>query len=233
MTIQANINKISDLIKQAERQDHRTPGSVMIMAVSKQQPASAIKQCFHYGITNFGENYLQEAEKKILELKELPLIWHFIGPVQSNKAKNIAQNFDWVHSVDRLKIAQLLSQHRQSSSPPVNLCLQINLVHEESKSGIPPEQAQELAVAVQQLPKVNLRGLMTIPPPLNTDEDQYQLFLKLQVLMQSINKQTGLQMDTLSMGMSDDFLPAIKAGATIVRIGRAIFGQRLKHLQAQ
>ncbi|CAM2970470.1 YggS family pyridoxal phosphate-dependent enzyme [Legionella worsleiensis] len=226
MNISDNINAIRDKITQAEKNGHRQPGSVLLLAVSKQHSVESITEAFNNGICDFGENYFQEAEKKINQLRHLPLCWHFIGPIQSNKTKGIATLFHWVHSVDRLKIAKLLSEHRPKDLPPINVCLQINLAKELTKSGVSGTEAMELADTVRQLPHLNLRGLMTIPPPMSDPQKQYDLFLELNQLMHSINKQLHLEMDTLSMGMSDDLLPAIKAGSTIVRIGRAIFGER-------
>lgn len=226
MMISNNIQSIRSIINQSEISANRIPGSVLLLAVSKQQSTEAISEAFEHGIINFGENYFQEAEKKITQLKNLPIQWHFIGPIQSNKAKGIAALFHWVHSIDRIKVATLLSESRSEQTTPLNVCLQINLTSEPTKSGISIEEAIDLASAVSQLPNINLRGLMTIPPPLNDAREQYQLFLQLKQLMQLLNQQLNLNMDTLSMGMSDDLVPAIKAGATIVRIGQAIFGAR-------
>jgi pyridoxal phosphate enzyme (YggS family) len=226
MNISDNIKSIRDLINQTESSANRTPGSVLLLAVSKQQSVEAISEAFKHGIIDFGENYFQEAEKKITQLKNLPITWHFIGPIQSNKSKNIASLFSWVHSIDRIKVATLLSESRPLNLPPLNVCLQINLTSEATKSGVSSEEAMDLAYAVSLLPNLNLRGLMTIPPPLNDVQEQYQLFLQLKQLMQLINQQLNLNMDTLSMGMSDDLIPAIQAGATIVRVGQAIFGTR-------
>ncbi|KGP63385.1 hypothetical protein EP47_02220 [Legionella norrlandica] len=226
MSISLNIYKVRELITKAEVSSHRKPGSVLLLAVSKEQDIDSIIEAFHQGIEHFGENYFQEAQEKILALKEFPICWHFIGPLQSNKAKGIAQYFSWVHSINRDKTANLLNQFRPNHLPPLNVCLQINLVAEDTKAGIRPEEATELALRVSQLPHLKLRGLMTIPPPQNDQHTQYQLFLKLNQLMQSLNRALNLKMDTLSMGMSDDLIPAIQAGSTIVRIGRAIFGER-------
>ena len=228
MNLQSNLNQIQQLIKQAALESGRNENEVLLLAVSKQQSAKSIAQLFELGVKNFGENYFQEAHEKINALKELPICWHFIGPIQSNKAKNIARDFNWVHSINRLKIAQILNEHRPSNLPPLNVCLQVNLVPEETKSGISPEDVIELALSVSQLPHLKLRGLMTIPPPEHNPQKQYELFRQMALLLKSLNIQLGLNMDTLSMGMSDDLVPAIKAGATIVRIGRAIFGERGK-----
>lgn len=226
MDLSQNISRVRQLIEKAEIENNRTVGDVLLLAVSKQQTPKAITEAFQLGINHFAENYLQEALEKINKLKNLPLIWHFIGPIQSNKTKGIASNFSWVHSINRYKTAALLNEHRPTDYPPLNVCLQINLVDEHTKSGILMEQAAELAIMVNKLPHLKLRGLMTIPPPQKNEEEQYKLFLQLNHLFNTLNYQLGLNMDTLSMGMSDDLVPAIKAGATIVRIGRAIFGER-------
>lgn len=227
MNMKHNIHHIKQVIARAEQDAHRKPGSVLLLAVTKTQKALHIEEVFSYGISHFGENYYQEALEKITQLQHLPLCWHFIGPIQSNKTKGIAAHFSWVHSVNRLKIAEALNQFRPAHLPPLNVCIQINLIEEESKSGINPEKAKELADAISTLPRLKLRGLMTIPPIQHEEQKQYDLLFQLNQLMHQINHQSGLEMDTLSMGMSDDLIPAIKAGATIVRIGRAIFGDRL------
>ncbi len=226
MNISHNISTIRKLITQAEISANRKPDSVLLLAVSKQQSADKIKQAYELGITQFAENYYQEALEKINQLTHLPITWHFIGPIQSNKTKGIAQHFDWVHSINRIKIAELLNEYRPVNLGPLNVCLQINVIEEATKSGISIAQATELAVAVSQLPNLKLKGLMTIPPPQTNQQEHYHLLLQLNHLMHSINDEMGLNMDTLSMGMSDDLIPAIEAGSTIVRIGRAIFGDR-------
>lgn len=228
MSIQSNIAHLQQIIAAAEAANHRGPGDVLLLAVSKQQDASAIAQAHQHGLDNFAENYFQEGQQKIAALSHLPLTWHFIGPIQSNKTKGISAAYHWVHSIDRLSIAQKLNDYRPAQFPPINCCLQINLTAEASKSGIAPDQAEELAKAVSQLPMLNLRGLMTIPPVLHDEPTQYALFLQLKQLLVDLNKKLGLTMDTLSMGMSDDLLPAIQAGATIVRVGRALFGERAR-----
>lgn len=228
MNLQQNLYQIKQLINQSELNFNRKPGSVLLLAVSKQQSIEVISQLFHLGVTHFGESYFQEAQQKINALKNMPLCWHFIGPIQSNKTKGIAASFSWVHSVSRLKIAQYLNEYRPTHLAPLNICLQINLVDEKTKSGIPLEAVAELALATSQLPHLKLRGLMTIPPPQQDTQTQYDLFIQLNQLMYSLNQKFGLNMDTLSMGMSDDLVPAIKAGATIVRVGRGLFGERQK-----
>jgi PLP dependent protein len=226
MTLSERFTQINHLIKQTTLENNRLPSDVLLLAVSKQQSPEVITQAFELGLRDFGENYFQEAFKKITALKNLPLIWHFIGPIQSNKTQGIATNFTWVHSVDRLKIAEKLNEYRPSHLSPLNVCLQINLVGEKTKSGIAPEEAPELALAMNQLPHLKLRGLMSIPPPEKDPQKQYELFIKLTHLQEAMNQKLGLEMDTLSMGMTDDLVPAIQAGATIIRVGRAIFGER-------
>jgi pyridoxal phosphate enzyme (YggS family) len=228
MNIQQNLNQIKQLIFQTTLECKRQPNEVLLLAASKQQNIHAIRTLFNLGITDFGENYVQEAEQKIKALKELPLCWHFIGPIQSNKTKGIARDFHWVHSLSRKKIALLLNRQCATYKKSLNVCLQINLIPEESKSGIPPEEAANLACLVSELPYLKLRGLMTLPPQQKDQQKQYEVFTHLAQLMHSLNQQLKLNMDTLSMGMSQDFIPAIKAGATIIRIGRAIFGERQK-----
>lgn len=226
MNLQQNLNQIHHLIRQTELESGRNIDEVLLLAVSKQQPVEKIIELFQLGIRNFGESYFQEAQNKISTLQRLPLCWHFIGPIQSNKTKGIANHFSWVHSINRLKIAQCLNKYRPPHLPPLNICLQINLIPEATKSGIPPTEVMQLALAVSQLPNLKLRGLMTIPPPEKNQHTQYHLFMQLNRLLHSINQELALEMDTLSMGMSNDLVPAIKAGATIVRIGKALFGER-------
>jgi pyridoxal phosphate enzyme (YggS family) len=228
MTLSASIQHIKKLIQDTELSCNRAPDSVLLLAVSKQQSTTAIKEAAHLGLTDFGENYYQEALEKIMVLNDLNLNWHFIGPIQSNKTKGIAAHFSWVHSVNRLSIAERLNKDRPEDLPPLNICLQINIINETSKSGVSPIEAKELVRAISLLPRLRLRGLMTIPPPEPDPEIQYYTFMQLNQLMQALNKELGLDMDTLSMGMSDDLVPAIKAGATMVRIGQALFGKRNK-----
>ncbi|MGC1183489.1 YggS family pyridoxal phosphate-dependent enzyme [Legionella sp.] len=226
MKLQQNLNQIKQLITQAKLESGRVSDEVLLLAVSKQQSIEMITEAFHLGIRDFGENYYQEAQYKINALKNLPLRWHFIGPIQSNKTKGIASNFNWVHSINREKIAFLLNEHRPANLAPLNVCLQINLIDEKSKSGIVPSEATDLALAVSQLPYLKLRGLMTIPPLQKDQQKQYDLLIQLNQLLHYLNQRLGLTMDTLSMGMSDDLAAAIKAGATIVRVGHALFGER-------
>jgi hypothetical protein len=226
MGISERIKHIEQLIRQAEILYHRQPGSVKLLAVSKGHSSTDIQQALAAGLRDFGENYLQEALTKILALPTLPINWHFIGPIQSNKTASIAQYFSWVHSISRPKIARLLNDMRPISMPPLNICLQVNFDDEETKAGLMPHEVEELASYVQELPRLQLRGLMIIPKPQACEQMQYQSLLRLTQLMDTLNQKLGLQLDTLSMGMSDDLQAAIHAGSTIVRVGTAIFGER-------
>ncbi|MFG3452456.1 YggS family pyridoxal phosphate-dependent enzyme [Stutzerimonas stutzeri] len=221
-TIATNIAKVGARIREAAQAVTRDPDEVRLLAVSKTQPADAILQACSAGVRDFGENYLQEALEKQSELADLPLTWHFIGPIQSNKTKAIAEHFDWVHSVDRLKIAQRLSDQRPASLPPLNICLQVNVSGEASKSGCSPQDVPELARAMAALPRLRLRGLMTIPEPTDDPAEQRAAFARLR----SLQDELDLHLDTLSMGMSQDLEAAIAEGATWVRIGTALFGAR-------
>ncbi|MBC3422638.1 MULTISPECIES: YggS family pyridoxal phosphate-dependent enzyme [unclassified Pseudomonas] len=221
-TLADNLRAISERIDNAARAAGRDTASVHLLAVSKTKPASAIREIHAAGVRDVGENYLQEALAKQDELRDLPLIWHFIGPIQSNKTKAIAEHFDWVHSVDRLKIAQRLSEQRPSGLPALNVCLQVNVSGEDSKSGCTPVDLPALAQAVAKLPNLRLRGLMAIPEPSDDRATQEAAFACLRQLQESL----GLGLDTLSMGMSHDLEAAIAQGATWVRIGTALFGAR-------
>ena len=212
-------------ITQAEHRFHRPPGSVVLLAVSKAKPAAAIRAVAAAGQRCFGENYLQEALQKITELSDLPLEWHFIGPIQSNKTRSIAEHFAWVHSVDRLKIAQRLSQQRPPQLPPLNICLQVNISAETSKSGLTADAVAPVAKQVLGLSGLRLRGLMAIPAPSDDVAEQRQAFAQLRQLQEQLCHD-GIALDTLSMGMSADMEAAIAEGATIVRVGTAIFGAR-------
>jgi len=221
-TLADNLSAISARITSAAQAAGREPASVQLLAVSKTKPASAIREIHAAGVADFGENYLQEALTKQQALGDLPLIWHFIGPIQSNKTKAIAEHFDWVHSVDRLKIAQRLSEQRPAGLAPLNICLQVNVSGEDSKSGCAPADLPALAKAVTALPNLRLRGLMAIPEPTDDRAAQEAAFAHLRELQESL----GLSLDTLSMGMSHDLEAAIAQGATWVRIGTALFGAR-------
>lgn len=207
----------------------RNPQTVTLLAVSKTFGPEAVIEAGDAGQRAFGENYLQEALDKMAAVRaarpDLLLEWHFIGPIQSNKTRPIAEHFDWVHSVDREKIAQRLSEQRPAHLPPLNVCLQVNISGEESKSGIAPDQVEELARMVAALPRLKLRGLMTIPEPVEDVEQQRAPLRQMRRLFESL-REHGLALDTLSMGMSADLEAAVAEGATIVRIGTAIFGKR-------
>lgn len=223
--ILSNLQASREAVAKATIEAHRAPGDVHLLAVSKTFPAEAVREAFQGGQRAFGENYLQEALDKMALLNDLPLEWHFIGPIQSNKTRPIAEHFAWVHGVDRLKVAQRLSEQRPVDLPPLNICLQVNVSGEDSKSGVTLEEAASLALEISALPRLKLRGLMSIPAPVTDEAMQRVAFAKLRVLLAQLNEQ-GLSLDTLSMGMSHDFPAAIKEGATIVRIGTAIFGTR-------
>ncbi|MBK3467451.1 YggS family pyridoxal phosphate-dependent enzyme [Pseudomonas sp. MF6776] len=221
-TIADNILQVSSRIQAATAAAGRVENSVQLLAVSKTKPAEALREAHAAGLRDFGENYLQEALSKQLELADLPLIWHFIGPIQSNKTRAIAEHFEWVHSVDRLKIAQRLSEQRPADLPPLNICIQVNVSGEASKSGCTPTDLPALANAISALPRLKLRGLMAIPEPTEDRAEQDAAFAAVQRLQASLN----LPLDTLSMGMSHDLESAIAQGATWVRIGTALFGAR-------
>ena len=221
-TIADNIAQVSSRIHAAALAAQRDEHSVQLLAVSKTKPAEALREAYAAGLRDFGENYLQEALSKQLELADLPLIWHFIGPIQSNKTRAIAEHFAWVHSVDRLKIAQRLSEQRPADLPPLNICIQVNVSGEASKSGCTPADLPALANAIGELPRIKLRGLMAIPEPTEDRAAQDAAFAAVQRLQASLN----LPLDTLSMGMSHDLESAIAMGATWVRIGTALFGAR-------
>lgn len=221
-TIADNIQLVSSRIRAAALAANRDEHSVQLLAVSKTKPSQDLREAYAAGLRDFGENYLQEALGKQLELADLPLIWHFIGPIQSNKTRAIAEHFAWVHSVDRLKIAQRLSEQRPADLPPLNICIQINVSGEASKSGCTPADLPALASAISALPRLKLRGLMAIPEPTGDRAAQDAAFAAVQSLQASLN----LPLDTLSMGMSHDLESAIAKGATWVRIGTALFGAR-------
>ena len=221
-TIHDNIAKVRARIREAAQASGRDPQTVQLLAVSKSKPADALREACACGQRDFGENYLQEALAKQAELADLDLVWHFIGPIQSNKTKPLAEHFAWVHSVDRLKIAERLSDQRPAHLAPLNICLQVNVSGESSKSGCSPDQLPALAAAVAALPRLRLRGLMAIPEPTPDMAAQRAAFARLRQLKDSL----PLPLDTLSMGMSDDLEAAIAEGASWVRIGSALFGAR-------
>ncbi len=227
MTIQQNILNLKQQICELETRYQRKTNSVKLLAVSKNQSIEKIYSAIDADQFAFGENYLQEALPKIIALQEKNIEWHFIGPLQSNKTKKIAEHFHWVHSVDSFAIAKRLNDQRPLHCPPLNICLQINISHEQTKSGLHPEQALNLAKECSLLKNLALRGLMAIPEPkINIAEQRAELH-SLKLLYDLLCK-NGLNFDTLSMGMSNDLEAAIAEGSTLVRIGTAIFGERIR-----
>ena len=224
-TIAANLQAVENRIVAACAAAGRPVADVTLLAVSKTWPAAAVREAAAAGQGDFGESYVQEAVPKVAALRELCAEWHFIGPLQSNKTRAVAENFDWVHSVERLKIAERLSAQRSPELPPLNICLQVNVSGEESKSGCAPDEVLELARAVAQLPGLRLRGLMAIPEPTENSALARRRFASLRELRDRLMA-AGLPLDTLSMGMSHDLEAAILEGATMVRVGTAIFGER-------
>jgi len=212
-------------IRLTEQKYGRNPGSVKLLAVSKTRIVNDIRAARACGQLDFGENYVQEAVNKILEINDPRLIWHFIGPVQSNKTRQIASHFHWVHGVDRVKIARRLSDARPQHLPPLNICIQVNISNETSKSGVSPEELPQLAAACRGLPNLRLRGLMALPEPWPGIEQQRIPFRKVRMMLDSITS-SEYPLDTLSMGTTNDMEAAIAEGATIVRIGTALFGER-------
>ncbi|MCG7200844.1 YggS family pyridoxal phosphate-dependent enzyme [Marinobacter pelagius] len=228
-SIADNIGSVTRRIQKATLAAGRAPDSVRLLAVSKTRSPEDLREAFAAGQTAFGENYLQEALEKIEALSELAGIeWHFIGPIQSNKTRQIASSFAWVHSVDRLKIARRLSEQRAPSLPPLNICLQVNIDEEDTKSGCTLEELPELAAAIGELPKLSLRGLMAIPDPEQSESELRASFRKLANTLKSLKQELpeAGPLDTLSMGMSDDLEMAIAEGATWVRVGTSVFGAR-------
>lgn len=219
------IDTILEDIRHCEQQSGRPRGSVQLLAVSKRHPATAISEALQCGQRDFGENYAQELTEKCAEIGQEVAVWHFIGPLQSNKTSLIAQHAHWCHSIDRLKIARRLSNQRPNHLPPLQACIQVNVDNEESKSGVSLEALPELAKEISALPNLQLRGLMCIPLASNDPERQRLSFAKLRQAKEQLTEQ-GLELDTLSMGMSGDYRIAIAEGATIVRVGTAIFGPR-------
>jgi pyridoxal phosphate enzyme (YggS family) len=219
---------VCERITQAALHAGRKPASVQLLAVSKTFAADQVREVAASGQRDFGENYVQEGADKIAALKDVPgLVWHCIGPLQSNKTRPVAEHFDWVHSVDRLKIAQRLSEQRPAGLPPLNICLQVNIDGGPTKAGVSPSEALALALAVSALPRLVLRGLMTIPDPVEGFDAQVAVHLQAKHLFDELQAALALpQFDTLSMGMSADLEAAVKAGSTMVRVGTAVFGAR-------
>jgi hypothetical protein len=220
-----NFRKIQDLLAQAASEAGRPRDSVRLLAVSKGQPPAAILEAVSVGQKAFGENFVQEAVSKMAGVGRDDLSWHFIGHLQSNKTRQVAEHFQWVHTVDRLKIAERLSRQRPYHADDLNVCIQVMVDPEDDKSGVTPDELPELARAVLGLPKLQLRGLMCIPAPRHDFEAQREPFRRLRLLSEGLNA-AGIETDTLSMGMSADYMAAIREGATLVRIGTALFGPR-------
>ncbi len=226
-TISANLQAVRARIDAAANKFGRHPEDITLLAVSKTWPASDVREAFAAGQTAFGENYVQEGVEKIAALASKDLQWHFIGPLQSNKSRLVAESFDWVHSIDRLKIAERLSEQRPEGLPPLQVCLQVNVSGEETKSGVEPGAVAALAEQIEQLPRLKLRGLMAIPEATDDFARQCASFHRLRELFEQL-RNAGYRLDTLSMGMSHDLEAAIAEGSTLVRIGTAIFGERNK-----
>ena len=220
-----HIAETLERVRFAQSAAGRADDDVTVLAVSKQQSVAAIQAAYQAGLRNFGENFFQEAIVKLRELETLDITWHFIGRIQSNKTRDIAEMFQWVHTVDRLKIAARLNDQRPHFSPPLNVCIQVNQAGETQKGGVDESEVAELARAVMSLPRLRLRGLMTLPPATPNPESNAPLFARLNRL-KTVLIEDGIPLDTLSMGMSTDFEVAIGQGSTIVRIGTAIFGPR-------
>ena len=225
--IAANLHQVRARIVTACAAADRDPAGVQLLAVSKTFPAEAVREAVAAGQTAFGENYVQEGVAKIEALADVrsQLVWHCIGPLQSNKTRVVAEHFDWVHSIDRLKIAERLSQQRPDALPPLQVCLQVNVDGGANKSGVSADEALALAQAVASLPRLRLRGLMAIPEPAPDFDTQRALFLRATAVFEEI-RAAGIELDTLSLGMSADLEAAVAAGSTLVRVGTAIFGQR-------
>ncbi|GDX59347.1 MAG: hypothetical protein JW384_03018 [Nitrosomonadaceae bacterium] len=224
-TVASNLQTVKDRIARVAQSIGRQSDEITLLAASKTNPADALREAWVAGQTIFGENYLQEALAKMPALVDLPIEWHFIGPIQSNKTRRIAENFAWVHSVDRAKVADRLSKDRPESLPPLQICLQVNVSGEDSKSGVEPEELAALAAHVVNLPHLKLRGLMAVPELTTATALQRSQFHLLRELFEQL-KQDGYELDTLSMGMSEDMDIALAEGATMVRVGTAIFGPR-------
>ncbi|MCC5810101.1 MAG: YggS family pyridoxal phosphate-dependent enzyme [Ectothiorhodospiraceae bacterium] len=224
-SIAERLRQVRQRIRDAEHRYGRPEGAVQLLAVSKTKPVAAILEALAAGQTAFGENYLQDALPKQEALADQPIQWHFIGPLQSNKTKLVATSFDWVHSLEREKIARRLNDQRPDHLPPLNVCLQVNVSGEASKAGVNPETVQELADAVAAYPRLRLRGLMCIPAPADDEQSQRAPFRRLRELQQALLA-NGADLDTLSMGMSADLEAAVAEGSTLVRVGTDIFGAR-------
>ena len=225
MSITNNLQSVRKRIASAAFACGRDPAEITLVAVSKKKPAQAVREAWQAGQADFAENFLQEALPKQEELAKLPLTWHFIGRIQSNKTRPIAEHFQWVHTVDRFKIAQRLSQQRPADLPPLNLCIQVNVGDRDNKAGVEPAEVVELARQISALPRLVLRGLMCMPPE-SDDIDTQRGYFRILGQLRQLLLQHGFQIDTLSMGMSGDLEAAVAEGATMLRIGTAVFGQR-------
>ena len=222
-----NLPKVIDLLAKATTEAGRDPDTVKLLAVSKKQPAAAVLAAAEAGQRDFGENFVQEGLQKITDVARNDLVWHFIGHLQSNKSRAVAENFDWVHTLDRLKIARRLSHDRPADLGDLNVCLQVNIDNEPAKSGVSAEDLPELAQQIIELPRLRLRGLMCLPAVRESFAEQREPFARLRDLNESLAA-NGIATDTLSMGMSGDYRAAIFEGSTMLRIGTAIFGERPK-----
>jgi pyridoxal phosphate enzyme (YggS family) len=220
-----HVNHVRSRIRSAAIAAGRDPESITLVAVTKAKTAESVRLAATAGVTDFGENYLQEAQVKMEQLADLRLKWHFIGGIQSNKTRAIAERFDWVQSVDRFSVARRLSEQRPFHAPPLNVCIQVALVPEPTKGGVAADELGTLAAAIAGLPRLRLRGLMCVPPPQANAAAERAVFASLRMALEDLNA-GGLKLDTLSMGMSGDFESAIAEGATLVRIGTALFGAR-------
>jgi pyridoxal phosphate enzyme (YggS family) len=220
-----HVNHVRSRIRSAAIAAGRDPESITLVAVTKAKTAESVRLAATAGVTDFGENYLQEAQVKMEQLADLKLKWHFIGGIQSNKTRAIAERFDWVQSVDRFSVARRLSEQRPFHAPPLNVCIQVALVPEPTKGGVAADELGTLAAAIAGLPRLRLRGLMCVPPPQANAAAERAVFASLRMALEDLNA-GGLALDTLSMGMSGDFESAIAEGATLVRIGTALFGAR-------
>ncbi len=220
-----NLSDVKQRISAAALRYGRDPRSITLLAVSKQQSMEAISSVAAYGQRDFGENYLQEAIPKTTALSDPAIVWHFIGQLQSNKTRPVAEHFQWVHTIDRLKIAERLNEQRSEKDAPLNVCIQVKLADEVGKGGVPSAEVAGFATAISAMPRLRLRGIMCIPPPRESFDEQLVFFREARVLYEDL-KTNGFTVDTLSMGMSADLEAAIAAGATVVRVGAAIFGER-------
>ena len=224
--MEKNLELVRARIIEAARASKRDPDSILLLAVSKRKPASEIRRAYRLGQRDFGENYLQEAQQKMRELEDLDIRWHFIGAIQSNKTRPIAEAFDWAHCIERAKIARRLSDQRPAGMPPLQVCIQVNLDQEDSKAGVALDEVPGLAADIKDLPGIRLRGLMTIPAPRESAQEQRAAFARLADALEDL-RQRGIDCDTLSMGMTHDMEAAIAEGSTLLRIGTAIFGERI------